>query len=291
MDITLQEEQQVLAYVRGELKGTEKADFEQEMNADPRLKEAVDQFRLGLELSIAQKNQKARGLLDKLVQESSAEREEGQKEEADNEVPGDEEGEASEDEDHEAPTEEESFGERARKKRFYPWMVAAAIALLVTVSLSIFLSGSTPAFQEMAAEKFEPYLGDINSASPVNGDYSREFKEAMVKYGKKDYAPALEYLSATSPNSPNATAKYFFWGNTALAIDPPKPDEAISAFEFVLQDTTAFYGKYQDHARFNLALAHGMAGHEKIAKQQLQEMQSDKGFNSKLRKACQELLE
>lgn len=263
MNLNHQDEILVLAFVRGEMEEGERLKFESRMRGDENLKEAVEYFRLGLEIGIQRRKSEGRTFLKGLVSEELAE--------------GDEKDSI------------EITEPRAHSSWFRRYAAAAALLVLGSLALTFYLNRQQPTWNERVAERFEPYLSIIHKAGPANS-YEPEFKEAMLAYSKQNYREALQYLDATTTTDQDATLKFFYRGNASLAIAPSRTLLAIESFEVVLLDTTT-PRIYREYSEWNIAIAFAMQGNESQARQRLERMVDKPDFNAQLKNAARELLQ
>lgn len=221
-------------YLKGNLSAAEQAQFADEMQAKPELKEEVDQMQAILKIVSANGDAQFLAQLEMIGRDLA--------------------------------TENGGLG-RLKQIRWVSWAVAAAIVVLLS-TWGIFQLNKAPLTPEdLFVSHFVPY--DAPQPTRSNSGEATGLPVDWTAYRTGNYQAAVDVLTdlSTQEDALDYLAD-FYLGQCYLMLNPPQPQSAIEAFERVLEKDH----DYREQADWYLALAYLKASDLDNAQQHFQQI-------------------
>lgn len=246
----MDQEDYIIDYLDGTLKGEELSSFEKRLKADPEFAKEVEQYRVvHADMEIYRDYQRQKAEVEEVARSVEAE------------LRGKREGElglggAS---DAEIGEQDQAGSGNRGKRRFRWWAIAASLVLLVTCTYFLLPKYGPSYFQEA-------YPGLIDNPGALRGESQdrQVFLDALGAYSGGDYASCVEILLATANDSPER----ILLGSAQLLTHHPV--DAINTLQPVLADPD-----FLEYARWLQALSYLHNGEEDQAIELLQTMVDD----------------
>jgi len=248
--------EKIEAYLRGELSGAERSQFEENMKSDPAMAQQVELFK-NLDIALADEGALA---LQKQTQKL---------------------GDAF-------FTETGNKAVSIRKLPFYrrPLAIAASIAILLSLGVLLWMNNNSSSMS--SDELYAAYYEPPDFADGVRGEEgaANDYQKALDALREEDPATAINLLQAHIARQPADISAAFALGTAHLKTEPPALGAAKAAFQRVADDGKSLL---VDQSNWYLALIALKQGNSESAQQLLQELRSSE--EPELARKAEELLE